>query len=155
MNKQKMLNIYFIILAIIIAGCGSYTKSTESWVDYDSLPNIKVGIGQNEIMSILGEPLIILGDNDDSDNTTFIFYNYHVKSYLPIKDNQSEEKLRDIPNERNTLLKFTFHDDALVSWEEDNITLGMANRQTSRGIGIIKYLNLLINIVLLIAVFGG
>ena len=155
MNKQKMFNIYFIILAIIIAGCGSYTKSTESWVDYDSLPNIKVGIGQKEIMSILGEPLIILGDNDDSDNTTFIFYNYHVKRYLPIKDNQSEEKVRDIANERTTLLKFTFHDDALVSWEEDNITLGMANKQTSRGIGIIKYLNLLINIVVLAAVFGG
>ena len=155
MNKQKMLNIYFIILAIIITGCGSYTQSTESWVDYDSLPNIKVGIGQKEIMSILGEPLIILGDNDDSDNTTFIFYNYHVKRYLPIKDNQSEEKVRDIANERTTLLKFTFHDDALVSWEEDNITLGMANKQPSRGLGIIKYLNLLINIVLLVAVFGG
>ena len=155
MNKQKMFNIYFISLAIIIAGCATHTQSTESWVDYDSLPNIKVGIGQKEIMSILGEPLIILGDNDDSDNTTFIFYNYHVKRYLPIKDNQSEEKVRDIANERNTLLKFTFHDDALVSWEEDNITLGMANKQTSRGIGIIKYLNLLINIVLLITVFGG
>ena len=155
MNKQKMLNIYFIILAIIITGCGSYTQSTESWVDYDSLPNIKVGIGQKEIMSILGEPLIILGDNDDSDNTTFLFYNYHVKRYLPIKDNQSEEKVRDIANERTTLLKFTFHDDALVSWEEDNITLGMANKQPPRGLGIIKYLNLLINIVLLVAVFGG
>ena len=155
MNKQKMFNIYFIILAIIIAGCGSYTKSTESWVDYDSLPNIKVGIGQKEIMSILGEPLIILGDNDDSDNTTFLFYNYHVKRYLPIKDNQSEEKVRDIANERITLLKFTFHDDALVSWEEDNITLGMANKHPSRGLGIIKYLNLLINIVVLAAVFGG
>ena len=155
MNKQKMFNIFFIILAIIIAGCGSYTQSTESWVDYDSLPNIKVGIGQKEIMSILGEPLIILGDNDDSDNTTFLFYNYHVKRYLPIKDNQSEEKVRDIANERTTLLKFTFHDDALVSWEEDNITLGMANKQPSRGLGIIKYLNLLINIVVLAAVFGG
>ena len=155
MIKQKMFNIYFIILAIIIAGCGSHTQSTESWVDYDSLPNIKVGIGQKEIMSILGEPLIILGDNDDSDNTTFLFYNYHVKRYLPIKDNQSEEKIRDIANERTTLLKFTFHDDALVSWEEDNITLGMANKQPSRGLGIIKYLNLLINIVVLVAVFGG
>ena len=155
MNKQKMFNIFFILLAIIIAGCGSYTQSTESWVDYDSLPNIKVGIGQKEIMSILGEPLIILGDNDDSDNTTFLFYNYHVKRYLPIKDNQSEEKVRDIANERTTLLKFTFHDDALVSWEEDNITLGMANKQPSRGLGIIKYLNLLINIVVLAAVFGG
>ena len=77
------------------------------------------------------------------------------KSLLKKKDNQSEEKVRDIANERTTLLKFTLHDDALVSWEEDNLTLGMSNKQTSGGIGIIKYLNLLINIVLLIAVFGG
>ena len=155
MIKQKIFKKYIIVLAITIAGCSSYTKSSEAWVDYDSLPNIKVGIGQKEIMSILGEPLIILGDNDDSANTTFLFYNYHVKRYLPIKDNQSEEKVRDIANERTTLLKFTFHDDALVSWEEDNITLGMANKQPSRGLGIIKYLNLLINIVVLAAVFGG
>ena len=155
MIKLKIFKIYIIALAITIAGCSSYTKSSEAWVDYDSLPNIKVGIGQKEIMSILGEPLIILGDNDDSDNTTFLFYNYHVKRYLPIKNNTSEGKVRDIARERTTLLKFTLHDDALISWEEDNITLGMANKQTSRGLGIIKYLNLLINIVVLAAVFGG
>ena len=150
-----MFNIYFIILAIIFAGCGSYTKSSESWVDSDSLPNIKVGLSQQEIMSLLGEPLIILWDNDDSDHTIYLFYNYHLKRYLPVKHNPPKEKVRDINSERITLLKFTFHDDAIVSWEEDNITLGMANKQTSRGLGIIKYLNLLINIVLLIAVFGG
>ena len=136
-------------------GCSSYTKSSEAWVDYDRLPNIKVGLSQKEIMSILGEPLIILGDNDDSDNTICLFYNYHVKRSLPIKNNTSEGKVRDIARERTTLLKFTLHDDALISWEEDNITLGMANKQTSRGLGIIKYLNLLINIVVLAAVFGG
>ena len=135
-----MIKIYIIALAITIAGCSSYTKSAEAWVDYDRLPNIKVGLSQKEIMSILGEPLLILGDNDDSDNTIYLFYNYNVKRYLPIKNNQSEEKVRDIANERTTLLKFTFHDDALISWEEDNITLGMAKGQTSGGIGIIKYL---------------
>ena len=155
MIKLNIFKIYIIALAITIAGCSSYTKSSEAWVDYDQLPNIKVGLSQKEIMSILGEPLIILGDNDDSDNTIYLFYNYHVKRYLPAKNNISEGKVRDIARERTTLLKFTFHDDALVSWEEDNITLGMANKQTSRGIGIIKYLNLLINIVLLVAVFGG
>ena len=113
-----------------------------------------MGLSQKEIMSILGEPLLILGDNDDSDNTIYLFYNYNVKRYLPIKDNQSEEKIRDIASERIALLKFTLHDDTLVSWEEDNITLGMANKQTSRGLGIIKYLNLLINIVVLAATFG-
>ena len=154
MNKQKMFNIYFIILAIIIAGCGSHTQSIESWVDYDSLPNIKVGIGQKEIMSILGEPLIILGDNDDSDNTTFLFYNYHVKRYLPIKDNQSEVKIRDIANERTTLLKFTFHDDSLVSWEEDKMTLSMSTVKNGKNNNstFLSYFSLLLNLVLLIKI---
>ena len=78
-----------------------------------------------------------------------------MKRYLPIKDNQSEEKIRDIASERTALLKFTLHDDILVSWEEDNITLGMANKRASGQSSVIKYLNLLINIVLLFAVFGG
>ena len=78
-----------------------------------------------------------------------------MKRYFPIKDNQSEEKNRDIASERTALLKFTLHDDTLVSWEEDNITLGMAKNQASGKLNVIKYLNLLINIVLLVAVFGG
>ena len=155
MIKQKIFKKYIIALAITIVGCSSYTKSSEAWVDYDRLPNIRVGLSQKEIMSILGEPLIILGDNDDSDNTIYLFYNYNVKRYLPIKDNQSEEKIRDIASERTALLKFTLHDDTLVSWEEDNITLGMAKNQASGKLNVIKYLNLLINIVLLVAVFGG
>ena len=150
-NKIKIA----AVLLLILCGCSPQSRSSENWVDYDRLPNIKAGLSQKEIMSILGEPLLILGDNDDSDNTIYLFYNYNVKRYLPIKDNPSEEKIRDIASERTALLKFTLHDDTLVSWEEDNITLGMAKNQASGKLNVIKYLNLLINIVLLVAVFGG
>ena len=57
-------------------------------------------------------------------------------------------------DERNTLIRFTFENDELISWEEDNITLNMSQQNTG-GVALIKYINLLINFVLLIAVFGG
>ena len=76
------------------------------------------------------------------------FYNYHVKRYLT-KNNE-----RDSQNERNTLIKFTFENDELKSWEEDNMTLNMAHKN-KRSTGLIKYVNLLINLILLGVVFGG
>ena len=61
---------------------------------------------------------------------------------------------RDPQFERTVLIKFIFEDDELISWEEDNITLNMAH-QTRPGTVLIKYVNLLINLILLVAVFGG
>ena len=72
-NKIKIA----AVLLLILCGCSHQSRSSENWVDYDSFPNIKVGLSQKEIMSILGEPLLILGDNDDSDNTIYLFYNYY------------------------------------------------------------------------------
>ena len=112
------------------------------------MSKINVGLSQNELKKTLGEPLLVLGDNDSEENTLYLFYNYHVKRYLP------KTGKRDAVDERNTLIRFTLENDALISWEEDNITLNMS-QQSAGGGGLIKYINLLINFVLLIAVFGG
>ena len=77
------------------------------------------------------------------------YYNYHVKGCLSI-DGQ-----RDSINERSTLIKFTFENDMLSSWEEDNLTLGMSHSKKTRPTSVIRYVNLFINIILLVAVFGG
>ena len=92
---------------------------------------------------------LVLGDNDGEENVVYLYYNYHVKSYL-LKDNK-----RDSINERSTLIKFTFENDTLSSWEEDNLTLGMIHNKNPRSSSVIKYVNLFINIILLGAVFGG
>ena len=84
-----------------------------------------------------------------NENVVYLYYNYHVKSYL-LKDNK-----RDSIYERSTLIKFTFENDTLSSWEEDNLTLGMIHNKNPRSSSVIKYVNLLINIILLGAVFGG
>ena len=142
-NKIKII----IWLLVFICGCSHQSKSAESWIDYNGLSKISVGLSQKDIENTLGEPLLILGDNDDDENIIYLFYNYHVKRYLP----KSKERVSD--GERNTLIKFTFANDELITWEEDNLTLNMSH-QSKTG-STIKYVNLLINFILLVAVFGG
>ena len=127
-NKIKIA----AVLLIIFCGCSHQSRSSENWVDYNHLSKINVGLSQNELKKTLGEPLLVLGDNDSEENTLYLFYNYHVKRYL-LKSNE-----RDPQFERNVLIKFTFDDDGLISWEEDNITLNMAH-QNRPGTAIIKY----------------
>ena len=144
---QKKIKVVTILL-IITCGCSYQSRSSENWVDYNRLSEISVGLSQNELEKTLGEPLLVLGNNESDENIIYLFYNYHVKRYLT-KNNE-----RDSQSERNTLIKFTFENDKLKSWEEDNITLNMAHRN-KRSTGLIKYVNLLINLILLGAVFGG
>ena len=143
---QKKIKVVTILL-IITCGCGYQSRSSENWVDYNRLSEISVGLSQKELEKILGEPLLILGDNESDENIIYLFYNYHVKRYLP----KSKERVSD--GERNTLIKFTFANDELITWEEDNLTLNMSH-QSKTG-STIKYVNLLINFILLVAVFGG
>ena len=143
---QNKIKIAAVLL--LLFGCSHQSKSSENWVDYNHLSEISVGLSQKELEKTLGEPLLILGDNESDENIIYLFYNYHVKRYLT-KNNE-----RDSQSERNTLIKFTFENDKLKSWEEDNITLNMAHRN-KRSTGLIKYVNLLINLILLGAVFGG
>ena len=143
-NKIKIA----AVLLLILCGCSHQSKSSENWVDYNHLSKIDVGLSQKELEGVLGEPLLVLGDNDGDENTLYLFYNYHVKRYL------SKSNERDPQFERAVLIKFTFEDDELISWEEDNITLNMAHQTRPRTV-LIKYVNLLINLILLVAVFGG
>ena len=138
-----------LVLYVLICGFVYSGQSAERWIDYDVLSKITIGLSQKDIETTLGEPLLVLGDNDGGENVVYLYYNYHVKSYL-LKDNK-----RDSINERSTLIKFTFENDMLSSWEEDNLTLGMIHNKNPRSSSVIKYVNLLINIILLGAVFGG
>jgi len=143
-NKIKIA----AVLLLILCGCSHQSKSSENWVDYNHLSKIDVGLSQKELEGVLGEPLLVLGENDGDENTLYLFYNYHVKRYL-LKSNERDPKF-----ERNVLIKFTFIEDELISWDEDNLTLNMAHSNQS-STAVIKYVNLLINLILLVAVFGG
>ena len=145
-----MQNKIKIIIGLFVFMCGFvYSgQSDERWIDYDDLSKISRGLSQKDLMISLGEPLLVLSNNEGGENTIYLYYNYHVKRYL------SKNNERDPQFERTVLIKFIFEDDELISWEEDNITLNMAH-QTRPGTVLIKYVNLLINLILLVAVFGG
>ena len=143
-NKLPVL----ILGALLIAGCASSPKSVEPWIDYNGISKIEVGYSPEEVVTNLGEPLLILSESDDDDIIVYYFYNYHVNRFVSGDVGDNKEKIRDTNLERNTLLKFTFEEDGLVSWEEDKLTLAMALRNQPRSGSMLKYLSFLLNIIL-------
>ncbi|SVE19092.1 uncharacterized protein METZ01_LOCUS471946, partial [marine metagenome] len=73
-----MFNKFFLqsLLILLISICAARNNFSESWVDYDGVSKISLGTSQKDVVSILGEPLMLLADIDDSDNTIYLYYNY-------------------------------------------------------------------------------
>ena len=71
---QKKIKVVTILL-IITCGCSYQSRSSENWVDYNRLSEISIGLSQNELEKTLGEPLLILGNNESDENIIYLFYN--------------------------------------------------------------------------------
>ena len=143
--------IFLVPWILFIYGCSGGLNSSESWIDYNDIAKIELGMSRDEVASKLGEPILILADTE-YDNTVYIFYNYHIKRYKLDGDNINSDS-RVSGGERTTLLKFTFVDESLSSWEEEKITLSMA---APNGVGagsLMKYFSLLVNLIILIKIF--
>jgi len=108
-------------------------------------------MSRNDVASTLGEPILILADTEYN-NTVYIFYNYHIKRYKLDGDNINSDS-RVNSGERATLLKFTFVDGSLSSWEEEKITLSMATHGNKGTSSLLKYFSLLVNLIVLIKIF--
>ena len=148
-NKIKTI----IILGLLIIGCSSKIISSETWIDYDDVSKISLGASQNKVVSSLGEPILITADNDDDLNIIYLYYNYHVKKYLPNKTNDDAEDVKTTNFERKTLLKFTFEENELIGWEEDKLTMSSAMQGGSKSTSMLSYISLLVNLILIIKVF--
>ena len=139
--------IYMLVLCIF-----SILFAAESWIDYSNLSKIELESNMEDVISSLGEPVLILGDSE-YDNTMYLFYNYHIKSYNKIHDSVEDAKIRHVDKERSTLIKFTFIDDSLVSFEEDKMTLSMSTvKNGKKNSSFLSYFSLLLNLVLLIKI---
>ena len=143
--------VFHTILILLLSNCLARENSSEYWIDYDAVSKISIGITKEETVSILGEPLIIFADTEDGDNSTFLYYNYRIKSYT-INNQAIDKNKRNIGEERMTLIKFTFFDDILVSWEEDKMTLGMSKGINKQSSTFSHYFSLLLNVILLIKI---
>ena len=145
-----------ILLSFLIFGCSPKAISTEVWIDYDDVSKISLRSSQNMVVSSLGEPVLITADQDGGNNIIYLYYNYHVKKYLPNKEKEDINDVRATNFERNTLLKFTFEDDELIGWEEDKLTMSTAMptiRGRGRAASILTYVSYLLNLILIIKVF--
>ena len=148
MKKYNLI----ICIYILIFGFSSFITATETWIDYDGVSKIKLGSNKEDVVYSLGEPILMLG-SAEYDNTIYLFYNYHVKSYNSINEGSGDDKTRNIDKERSTLIKFTFVDDGLVSWEEDKMTLSMSTAKNgAKNSTFLSYFSLLLNLVLLIKI---
>ena len=143
--------IFIIQFILFIFGCSSGLNSSESWIDYNDISKIEIGMSRNDVASTLGEPILILADTE-YDNTVYVFYNYHIKRYKLDGDNINSDS-RVNSGERATLLKFTFVDGSLSSWEEEKITLSMAVPGNKGTGSVLKYFSLLVNLIVLIKIF--
>ena len=159
---------YLLVVCIymLVFGGSSLLIADEPWIDYDDISKIELGSNKEDIISSLGEPILMLGSSE-YDNTIYLFYNYHVKNYtittkkslsdrLSASDTTNvdlDDKIRNTEIERSTLMKFTFVDDGLVSWEEDKMTLSMsAGKNGAKNTTFLSYFSLLLNLVLLIKI---
>ena len=145
---KKIVVFQFILF---VCGCSGGLNSSESWIDYNDISKIEIGMSRDDVASTLGEPILILADTE-YDNTVYVFYNYHIKRYKLDGDNINSDS-RVNSGERTTLLKFTFVDESLSSWEEDKITLSMAASNGAGAGSLMKYFSLLVNLIVLIKIF--
>ena len=90
--------------------------------------------------------------DSEYDNTVYLLYNYKIKQF-EISGGNIDLGSKNYKNSRSILLKLTFVDDKLMSWEEDKVTLSMATHKPKKGGGIIfQYFSLLLNLILLIKI---
>ena len=143
--------IFVFQFILFIYGCSGGLNSSESWIDYNDISKIEIGMSRDGVATVLGEPILILADTE-YDNTVYVFYNYHIKRYKLDGDNINSDS-RVNSGERTTLLKFTFVDESLSSWEEEKITLSMATPNDVSTGSLLKYFSLLVNLVVLIKIF--
>ena len=142
---------YLLIICIYMFMLDFALIAAEPWIDYNGVSKIELGANKEDVISSLGEPVLILASSE-YDNTMYLFYNYHIKNYNT-KHGSLDYKTRHVDKERITLIKFTFVDDSLVSWEEDKMTLSMSTAKNGkRKSSFLSYFSLLLNLVLLIKI---
>ena len=144
-------NIFIFYFLFFICGCSSGLNTSESWIDYNDISKVEIGMSRDAVATVLGEPILILADTE-YDNTIYVFYNYHIKRYKLAGDNINSDS-RVNSGERTTLLKFTFVDGSLSSWEEEKITLSMTASNGAGTGSLMKYFSLLVNLIVLIKIF--
>ena len=139
---------YFSLLITISF---SDSDSMEAWIGADDLYKIDINMTTEGVKSVLGDPLFIESALDDDIVITKYIYSFRTKEYNKeeIETNGKNQSGLVYSWGRNTNIQFIFHDDLLVAWEEDKLTLSQTVKLSDDGVSMFGILNILLNIVVI------
>lgn len=151
-NRKNSILLTFVFFFIL--GCAGKQQQIEPWVQTDDLVLIKIEMTTTDVRNILGEPLFIEKIKDDDEIIEKYFYNFRTKQYSNEVAGGPTKDLRNTQNTwgRRTNIQFTFINDELISWEEDKMTLALAERSKTKTTSVTQYLLLLLNLILVIKI---
>lgn len=75
MNRVRNWKIGAIIGILFLSGCATVRQSVGLPYDIEKLATIKIGMSENEVISLLGEPI---AKGKDLDGNPFLLYQYMV-----------------------------------------------------------------------------
>ena len=151
LKKIKMVGLFFCYLLFQTFGFSDNRSEIEPWINTNDLYGIKIEMSTNEVINKLGDPLIIETILDDDMVITNFVYSFRTKAYdKKILEGDATNVSELSPKwGRTTNIQFVFTDDKLTSWEEDKLTLSMAEKEPPSNGSSFQIFNFLLNVIVI------
>ena len=147
----KLVRFFFCFLFLQTFGFSDNRSGIEPWINTNDLYGIKIEMSTNEVINKLGDPLIIETILDDDMVITNFVYSFRTKAYdKKILEGDATNVSELSPKwGRTTNIQFVFTDDKLTSWEEDKLTLSMAEKEPPSNGSSFQIFNFLLNVIVI------
>ena len=151
LKKIKMVGLFFCYLLFQTFGFSNNRSEIEPWINTNDLYGIKIEMSTNEVINKLGDPLIIERILDDDMVITNFVYSFRTKVYDKNILEEGDANISELPQKwgRITNIQFIFTDDKLTSWEEDKLTLSMAEKEPPSNGSSFQIFNFLLNVIVI------
>ena len=146
-----VVKLFFFFLFLQTFGFSDNQSEIEPWISTNDLYEIKVEMTTNEVINKLGDPLILETILDDDIIITNFIYSFRTKVYDKNVLEESGVNISELPQKwgRITNIQFVFTDDKLTSWEEDKLTLSMAEKEPPSNGSSFQIFNFLLNVIVI------
>jgi len=147
----KLARFIFCFLFLQTFGFSDNQSEIEPWISTNDLYEIKIEMTTNEVINKLGDPLILETILDDDIIITNFIYSFRTKVYDKNVLEESGVNISELPQKwgRITNIQFVFTDDKLTSWEEDKLTLSMAEKEPPSNGSSFQIFNFLLNVIVI------
>ena len=147
----KLARFIFCFLFLQTFGFSDNQSEIEPWISTNDLYEIRVEMTTNDVINKLGDPLFIETILDDDEIITNFVYSFRTKVYDKDLLEENGTNISELPQKwgQTTNIQFVFTDDKLTSWEEDKLTLSMAEKESSSNGSSFQIFNFLLNIIVI------